>query len=264
MSVIRPTKRLFMNNVSAPAQFPTIGSHPFGEEDVRALVSSIARDGFARIHGYFGIQDIAEARAQVIEKVRRSNGEYTSMGGTQGLKGHILFHHFASDDALNLCRAVCRHQGHDLPADVGHKQVLRCLSGESGLRHSYYFHFDSYFLTILVPIEIPAGEEAGDLLLFPNLRSHRKSYLVNAFEKFFYERKIVQRLIRFIALRSSRVVRLKMEPGSVYLFNGDRTLHANASCDRERLRATLLFHYGETYRYHWLKRTRRAWAPALG
>ena len=231
---------------------------PISDDKVATIVEAIARDGYARIEGYFAEADVAEARSQAVEVIGRSNGEYASIGGSNGLSGQILSRHFSSNAAVSLCDSICRRQGYDLPSDVGHMQVLRCLIGESGSRHSYYFHFDSYVLTILTPIEIPLNGDTGDLLMFPNLRKDRNSYLLNAIEKFVYELRMVQRFIKFFAVNMDRAVRLKMEPGNIYIFNGARSLHANARCDQDRLRATLLFHYGETHRHNWVKRKVRA------
>ena len=48
-------------------------------------------------------------------------------------------------------------------------QILRCLTGSSGREHSMVFHFDSYVLTLLVPIQVPRGKESGELIVLPNI-----------------------------------------------------------------------------------------------
>jgi len=53
--------------------------------------------------------------------------------------------------------------------DVEFYQVLRCLTGASASQHSYLFHYDSYVLTVLIPIEVPTSGMAGDFMLFPGL-----------------------------------------------------------------------------------------------
>jgi hypothetical protein len=61
------------------------------------------------------------------------------------------------------------------PSDIF--QVLRVVSGATGLRQSYQFHYDAYVVTALMPIIIPSapGEKRGDLVLYPKLRRIRSS-----------------------------------------------------------------------------------------
>ena len=60
-------------------------------------------------------------------------------------------------------------------------QVLRCLKGKSGLKHALRFHYDSYVVTALLPVIIPSQGSAGHLVMAPNWRPVRSSYLFKSF-----------------------------------------------------------------------------------
>ena len=127
-------------------------------------------------------------------------------------------------------------------------EVLRCLSGKSGQKHSLVFHFDSYIVTALVPIEIPLGGRAGDLLIYPNVRQVRSNYLFNAVDKVLLHNPITQMILRS-CINSRRLgpVRIKMVPGNLYLFWGYRSVHTNEPCEPGTIRATALFHYANPH-----------------
>jgi hypothetical protein len=227
------------------------------DSEVARIAQAIQSDGYARVDNFFTPDEIDEARVQALAAVESANGVFIRMRDTAGFHGHILSGGFVSADLLSLCERVCRYQGYRLSSEPAYKQVLRCLFGRQGLEHAYYFHYDSYLLTILVPIAIPIEGKTGDLLMFPNRRKTRKSYFFNMLEKVIFELPPTQKILKMIAMRTGKAVRLKMEPGSIYLFNGDRSLHANEECDVDKLRSTLLFHYAETYQDHWMYRLRQ-------
>jgi len=56
----------------------------------------------------------------------------------------------------------------------------------------YRAHFDSHFLTIVLPIQIPASnngkEERGELKAAPNARKYPKSEIINIFQKAYWKK----------------------------------------------------------------------------
>lgn len=231
--------------------------HDLSDRQVDEIAAQIVNDGFACIDGVFSVEDVQRARSQAMQAVDAAAGEYAAHVGCDGLDGHILAGLSSSASFVDLCRRLCRAQGIEVANDAPDRQVLRCLSGASGSKHAFYFHFDSFELTALVPIAIPEGKKAGDLLVFPNFRRRRRSYFLNALEKFIMERSAAQALVKRLASRSSRITRLQLRPGNLYFFNGNRSLHGNEEADPTMLRATLLIHFAETHHDHWIRRLRR-------
>jgi hypothetical protein len=127
-------------------------------------------------------------------------------------------------------------------------QVLRCLSGNSARRHSYLFHYDSYVVTVLIPIEIPTAGMSGDLLMLPNTRKVRNTYAANVIDKIILDNPLSQALLKYLTRKNViRLTRIKMVPGNAYFFWGYRSVHTNEPCDAERIRATALFHFANPH-----------------
>jgi hypothetical protein len=125
-------------------------------------------------------------------------------------------------------------------------QVLRCLTGNSGQKNSLIFHYDSYVVTALVPIQIPS--EGGDLLMYPNTRKIRSTYMMNALDKVLLDNPITQRFLRTcINTKKLSPKRIKMLPGHLYFFWGYRSMHTNEPCHPDKVRATALFHYANPH-----------------
>ncbi len=138
-------------------------------------------------------------------------------------------------------------------------QVLRCLQGSTGQRHSNRFHYDLYVLTALLPIAIPETGMSGDLVLLPNARTIRTWYFLNVLDKIAVDNPVSQSMLRSMARRGrSNVVRIRLRPGNIYFFWGYRSIHTNEPCDFDKLRATALFHYADPHQNSWGSRVIRA------
>ncbi len=111
---------------------------------------------------------------------------------------------------------------------------------------------------MLVPIEIPKQGQTGDLVMIPNFRRVRASYLANLIDKVLLDNKATQFVLRTLMHRGwLRLTRLKLVPGSAYLFWGYRSIHTNEPCDVGRVRATALFHYANSHAQSALYKRRR-------
>jgi hypothetical protein len=123
-------------------------------------------------------------------------------------------------------------------------QTLRCLTGNGGRRESLIFHYDSFVLTTIMPVCMPESGERGDLLMLPNRRRLRHSYLRNLVDKVLVDNKWVQTYLKNrFAMDDKAFTRIAMQPGHMYLFWGYRSLHTNLPVAEDALRATAVFHY---------------------
>ena len=120
------------------------------------------------------------------------------------------------------------------------------------------FHFDSYILTLLFPIEVPQGKDSGELIVLPNIRGIRRWYASNLIDKILLDNPIAQRVLRIMAKsHPKRFVRIPLIPGNLYFFWGYRSIHTNAPCDADKIRATALFHYGDPHKDSKIKNSLR-------
>jgi hypothetical protein len=218
------------------------------DKSVASLVTALDTTGYTCIPDYIQPEDLARMQAFVREAMHKSGNEYIGFGGPQEVAGSGLDELYHAPAFEKLIRDVYERG----TGKAGPKQklyhVLRCLAGETGQKHAWMFHYDSYVVTALVPIMIPAEGRSGDLLLFPNTRSIRPAYLLNAADKVLLDNRLTQKLLRRTVERDpSRPTRVKMQPGNLYLFWGYRTIHTNEPCDPDKVRATALFHYANPH-----------------
>lgn len=222
------------------------------------LVQQIDRDGYAVVENFVSPGDLKRAQTFVADSIAANGGEYVGFSGASSLRETFLAG-LAGDPAfIDLCRTVFE-SGTGRPApDTEFYTILRCLSGASAKQHSMRFHYDSYVLTTLIPITIPDHGLAGRLILHPNTRRIRASYLVNLLDKVLVDNRLTQFLLSLAHRRGSdKLVKLPLKPGSLYLFWGYRTLHTNEPCEVDAIRATALLHYADPHAGSSMKRVLR-------
>ena len=145
---------------------------------------------------------------------------------------------------MSLCRGIYEAGTGQAAPETGFYQILRCLSGSQAQKHSMRFHFDSYVLTALIPIAMPSHGDPGRLIVHPNTRGIRRSYLANLVDKVLTDNKLSQILLNAAYRRRSKsMIYLPLKPGNLYFFWGYRSLHTNEPCDADAIRATALLHY---------------------
>jgi len=215
---------------------------------ITTLVEDIERTGFGVLPGFVGTSELARMRSFVAKAVKDTGGEYAGFIGPDAVAGSGLDELARSPHFRDMIKEVYeRGTGLKAPEQEFY-QVLRCLSGNSARRHSYLFHYDSYVVTVLIPIEIPTAGMSGDLLMLPNTRKIRRSYLANVIDKVILDNPLSQAVLRHLTRANLiRLTRIKMVPGNAYFFWGYRTVHTNEPCDAERIRATALFHFANPH-----------------
>ena len=218
------------------------------EETIINLVADMNRVGFGVVAGYLEPADLGDLRRFVESAVAAASGEYVVFTGEQAVAGTLLDKLSASPAFVNLLHKVYEHGSGRAAPDQSLYQVLRCLKGKSGLKHALRFHYDSYVVTALLPVIIPSQGSAGHLVMAPNWRPVRSSYLFNLLDKILLDNPATQFLLRH-AFRSGllKLKQIPMIPGNLYFFWGYRTVHANEACDPDKIRATALFHFGDPH-----------------
>lgn len=217
--------------------------------EVDQLMWEMDQNGFGHLRDIVPHEIISAARRYVAAKLRLHCYEYFSYCGRDAVEGSVIGD-LGSLSALPkiLTETYERGTGKTAPA-VDLYPVLRVVTGKTGLRQSYLFHYDAYVVTAVVPIAIPrGGDKRGDLIIYPNLRRVRKSVLVNLFDKLLLQNVLARRAARGMLVQrilGAKVVR--MQPGDIYFFWGYQSLHANEPCASGSVRATAAFHLGDPH-----------------
>ena len=222
------------------------------------LAQQISINGYAVIDDFVAPEQLKAAQDFVAKAVADNGGEYIGFTGTAKLGGTFLADLPEDRDFVALCRGLYESAVGQPAPDVGFYQILRCLSGSTAQKHSMRFHFDSYVLTALIPVTVPDHGSPGRLIIHPNTRSIRRTYIANLLDKALVDNPLSQALIQAVYRRGGgRMVRLSLKPGSLYFFWGYRSLHTNEPCDADAIRSTALLHYADPHAQSSLKRRLR-------
>jgi hypothetical protein len=219
------------------------------DEQVSCLVQQMNTIGYGSIPGYIQPDYLRRMECFVDSAVEKSNHEYVHFNGPSEVTGSGLDELSESAAFNDLMQRIYRAGTGLPPPQQSFYQVLRCLSGQGGQKNSLIFHYDSYIVTALIPIRIPTSGRTGDLLMFPNTRKVRSTYLLNALDKVVLDNPLTQAVLRKTATSNRlSLTRIKMSPGNIYFFWGYRSIHTNEPCDPNQVRATALFHYANPHR----------------
>ena len=224
-------------------------------QEIGKLVDDMNRVGFGVVPDYLEPETLEELQQFVEAAVAGAGGEYVVFTGEEAVAGTLLAKLSNSPNFVNLLHQVYEQgSGRQAPRQSLY-QVLRCLKGETGLKHALRFHYDSYVVTALLPVIIPSQGNQGHLVMAHNRRPVRSSYFFNLVDKIILDNGATQFLLRH-GFRSGvlRLNRMLMVPGNLYLFWGYRSLHANEACDPDKIRATALFHFGDPHANSRLRR----------
>lgn len=218
-------------------------------ETTKSLADSMDRQGFACLSNCLSDSDLEQLRLRVSSAGLDSTGKYAVLQDRKTFGETALAKIPASPEFRLLCRRLLKLATHNTTTEMDFYQVVRCLNGEVGRKNSYFFHYDTYVLTVLIPIMIPQMGERGDLVLFPNVRGIRQSYLRNLLDKFLVDNPLSQWALKLAAKRKTcGATVVAMKPGNIYFFWGYRSIHANEPCDPNQIRATALLHFGDPYK----------------
>ena len=221
----------------------------YSAETTKSLADSMDRRGFACLTDCLSESDLEQLRLRVSDAGLDPTGKYAVLQDRKTFRETALAKIPASPEFQLLCRQLLKLATHSTTTEMDFYQVVRCLNGEVGRKNSYFFHYDTYVLTVLIPILIPQAGERGDLVLFPNVRGIRRSYLRNLLDKFLVDNPLAQWALKQAAKRKMcGATAVPMRPGNIYFFWGYRSIHANEPCDPNQVRATALLHFGDPYK----------------
>ncbi|MFT4436961.1 hypothetical protein ACMX25_26730 [Caballeronia sp. 15715] len=228
---------------------PLSGFLPVGAESAKALAESMDDTGVGILRDIVPDAILTQMRSFVAQQIEEHDGQYFGLEGEAWIAETCLNPLFEDPGFHALLRSLYERKMRKAPPSDRIFPVLRGLTGTHGLRHALNFHYDSYVVTVLLPILIPnrPDEPPGHLVMFPNLREARRFAIVNIVEKLLVERllKRMWRLPRVQRLLSAKIVPLT--PGNLYFFWGMRSFHANQACLPSSVRCTALLHFGDPH-----------------
>lgn len=146
------------------------GFFRYSAETTKSLAESMDKRGFACLPDCLSESDLEPLRSRVSGAGLDPTGKYAVLQDRKTFDETALTKIPASPEFQLLCQQLLKLATRTALNETDHYQVVRCLNGDVGRRNSYFFHYDTYVLTVLIPIMIPQTGERGDLVLFPNVR----------------------------------------------------------------------------------------------
>jgi hypothetical protein len=217
-------------------------------EKIVDLVADMNTKGFGVLPGYLQPEELASLQSFVQRAVSDAGEQYVAFAGEEPVAGTLLQALSNSPAFVDVLHQIYELGARRSAPDQSLYQLLRCLKGESGLKHALLFHYDSYVVTALLPVIIPIEGQKGNLMMAPNVRPIRSSYLFNLIDKIILDNPVTQMVLRrAYRLGLLKLKQIPMVPGNLYFFWGYRSVHANEACDPNKIRATALFHFGDPH-----------------
>jgi hypothetical protein len=140
----------------------------------------------------------------VTDAVHAAGDKYVGFSGHDPVAGTALQRLALSPSFKNLCMGIVERAIGRRPPDEAYYQILRCLAGaKDQQQHSMRFHYDTYVLTALFPIHVPAGKNSGELIVLPNFRKLRSSYAANFVDKVLLDNSLTQKFLKRLSDRGS-------------------------------------------------------------
>ena len=113
----------------------------------------------------------------------------------------------------------------------------------------YRGHFDSHFITIVIPVLIPEPREQftnGELFAAPNFRGHSSNEIINIFQKAYFKNLNTKKNYLDLIKKGKANV-LNFEDYEPFVFYGNRTFHGNFPLVNSKSdRLTFLCHLYDT------------------
>src|SRR3569833_3274454 len=176
----------------------------FTEEEIEGLVGDIERSGYAVIPGYITNEELVSLQRFVSAAVNNVGNNYVALNGYTPVADTVLGKLAVSSTIKHLCMRSYELLTSQKPPDLNYYQVLRCLTGDGGRKHSKNKHNETKEQTKHKPDEEPRGKDNGELIVLPNVRPIRQWYVTNLIDKLLLDNPQTQSLLRRIWMRSTR------------------------------------------------------------
>jgi len=205
---------------------------------VRRIRKQMDESGMAVLDGFLDPSFLEELRGNVdqLTPLCYQNGKRKYLiGGDLANTGfwEVAF----SDFLLKLSNDLLKDFNIQVESGDIHP-AMNILIGDNGQDTVHTWHFDATYLTIAMPVVMPAASSANDgkFRIWPNVRSFSQSDLMNKLYCNVAKTKVFQRLAKNYAIN--------FVPGNLYFFYGFRSYHGTDDLDSRQLRANCLINFG--------------------
>ena len=211
---------------------------PADESRLRDLRRRLDDDGVVELRDFLEPSAHARLREEILELERNATSSFDEGNRKYAVKGDALAPTVVGELARSsyILELVNRLLGRfaDAPSHatepVEPDEIIAGINIMRGPGDVTAYHFDGTLLNLIFPVTIPKleGAHRGQLVIYPNVRSFRRT---------FWDRKVVPALGRIELLRKLWKRReVDYQEGGLYMFYGYRSLHGVESPDEPGLR----------------------------
>lgn len=218
---------------------PTYSNIATDKDRANAVAKEMLENGFVALPNFLDEETSKKLHELVADRSR-------AWDKNEELKGTIAYDIAHSDEIVALSQALydarCAITGEPNVVIKNEKQVVGLPykdSRDEKENQVTAYHFDATYINLLLPLVLPKETDTnnGNLVLFPNLRTEKRSKLMS---------KIIARVLRHVPpLRPLYgFADVCYEVDTMYLFFGDRSFHGvNPIRSGERLVMTINSHW---------------------
>jgi hypothetical protein len=205
---------------------------------VRRIRAAMDDKGLAILENFIHPDFLEELRSTVhrLTPVCYEGGKRKALIGAD-LQDTAFYEVAFSDFVIQLVNDILEARNIHVEASDIHP-AMNILVGEQGQDTVRGWHFDATYLTVAMPVVMPApgGVRDGKFRIWPNVREFSQSPFRN---------RRFSNLARIDLLRRmAKNFAIPFVPGSLYFFYGFRSYHGTEELDANQLRANCLINYG--------------------
>jgi hypothetical protein len=212
------------------------------EKDYAGFVDRIRAEmdetGMSVVENFLHPDFLTELRTSVDEltPICYQNGKRKYLVGTD-LENTGFYEVAFSDFVVKLSNDILKAYHVQLEAADIHP-AMNILVGDQGQDRVGDWHFDATYLTIAMPVVMPAptGERDGKFRIWPNVRPFSQNKLQHRLYCQLAKTDLFQRMAKNYAIN--------FVPGNLYFFYGFRSYHGTDELDTSKLRANCLINFG--------------------
>jgi hypothetical protein len=205
---------------------------------VRRIRAAMDETGLAVLENFIHPDFLAKLRATVdqLTPVCYGGGKRKPLIGGE-LKDTGFYEVCFSDFVIQLVNDILdAYNIHVEAADI--HPAMNILVGEQGQDTVKGWHFDATYLTIAMPVVMPApsGGRDGKFRIWPNVRRFSQSAWQNRLYWNLAKITLLRRIVKSCAIN--------FVPGNLYFFYGFRSFHGTDDLDTNQVRANCLMNFG--------------------
>ena len=212
------------------------------------IIKRLNNGELVKINNFLNIKDFNNLKNKVTNIINEKGKKYFRLNDNE-LDKYNLRDIFLRNNIDSLSSDILLDNEIDNSKKVDTHTVLRVLSGKNNKKGANEYHFDSFLITLMLPIIIRQKKlNTGKFLIIPNIRKIQKFFIFSLIQKIILQNRLIRKILTLsITKRILKATEVNLEENSLYIFYGYKSFHGSSSLVNDTTRVTFLHH---VYRPH--------------